>query len=68
MARRRLIPFVVLSLGLGACGAAPTDPAPAAPMDSGPAAVVDEARSVVGDLEERSQFIDSQMRNPFSPP
>jgi hypothetical protein len=68
MAFRRLIPVLVLSLLLGACGAGAPDPVRAPAVDSGPAAVVDEARSVAGDLEERSQFIDSQMRDPFSPP
>lgn len=68
MTFRRLTSAFALSLVLGACGAAPADPVQAEPMDSGPAAVVDEVRSVADDLEERSQFIDSQMRDPFSPP
>jgi hypothetical protein len=68
MAFRRFIPAIIVSFLLSACGASPADPAPTDPVDSGPAAVVDKARSVADDLEDRSQFIDSQMPDPFSPP
>jgi PBP1b-binding outer membrane lipoprotein LpoB len=68
MARRHVTPAIVLTLLLGACSAAPADPAPTDSVDAGPGSAVEQARSVVGDLEERSQFIDSQMRDPFSPP
>jgi hypothetical protein len=68
MVSRRLLSAIGLSFVLGACSANPAEPVQTPAVDTGPAAAVDEVRSVAGDLEERSQFIDSQMRDPFSPP